>query len=71
MSFVPHPVPELKAFERVTLKPGEQRTIRFAITPDMLAFWDIDMKWTVEPGSFTLPAADSSAGLKTAKLQVT
>lgn len=71
VSSVPRPVLELKAFQRVTLKPGERRTLRFALAPDALAFWDIDMKWVVEPGSFTISAGNSSANLKTAKLTVT
>ncbi|MBV1687778.1 glycoside hydrolase family 3 C-terminal domain-containing protein [Novosphingobium sp. G106] len=70
VSSVPRPVMELKGFERVTLKPGEKRVVRFTITPDMLAFWDIDMKWTVEPGLFTISAGASSATLKSTKLRV-
>jgi beta-glucosidase len=70
VSSVPRPVLELKAFKRVTLEPGEKRTVRFELPPDALAFWDIQMKWTVEPGTFTLSAGSSSASLKSAKLTV-
>lgn len=70
VSSVPRPLLELKGFERVTLKPGEKRTVRFDITPDLLAFWDIDMEWTVEPGTFTISTGNSSVALKSTKLQV-
>jgi beta-glucosidase len=70
VSSVPRPVLELKAFERVTLAPGERRTLRFELTPDHLAFWDFGMNWTVEPGAFTISSGSSSAALKSAVLHV-
>lgn len=71
VSSVPRPVLELKAFRRVALKPGERRTVRFDLDADALAFWDIDMKWTVEPGSFAIHVGNSCVATKTAKLTVT
>lgn len=70
VSSVPRPILELRRFERVTLEPGERRTIRFRLDPDDLGFWDADMRWTVEPGSFTILAGASSADLKPVKLKV-
>lgn len=70
VSSVPRPVLELKAFQRITLAPGQMRTVRFDLGPDELAFWNIDMKWVVEPGTFTISAGGSSATLKSAKLAV-
>ena len=70
VSSVPRPVLELKAFRRLTLKPGERRTVQFHLAPDDLAFWDIDMKWRVEPGTFVISAGPSSAVLKSTKLTV-
>jgi len=61
---------ELKAFQRVTLNPGEKRTVHFRLEPDALAFWDINMKWLVEPGTFTISAGDSSVALKSTSLTV-
>ena len=49
-SSVTRPVKELKGFQRVTLAPGERRTVTFDVTPEHLAFYDIDMAWRVEPG---------------------
>lgn len=48
------PVRELKAFERVTLAPGESTTVTFALPVSDLAFYGIDMVRRVEPGEFTL-----------------
>lgn len=70
VSSVPRPVLELKAFQRVTLRPGETRTVRFTLPPDALAFWDIAMDYRVEPGTFTILAGASSAALKSSKLTV-
>jgi beta-glucosidase len=70
ISSVPRPVLELKAFQRVSLRAGEKRTLHFRLEPDALAFWDINMHWAVEPGTFTISAGDSSVALKSAKLTV-
>jgi len=68
---VTRPVIELKRFQRVTLAPGEQRTIRFELTPDDLALWNAQMKRVVEPGTFTISAGPNSVDLKSATLTVT
>ena len=70
VSSVPRPVLELRGFQRVTLTPGERRTLTFQLSHDMLAFWDSAMTWTVEPGDFTISAGSSSASLKSATLTV-
>jgi beta-glucosidase len=68
---VTRPVIELKRFERVTLQPGERRTISFELTPDDLSLWNPDMKKVVEPGTFTIYSGPNSVDLKSAKLTVT
>jgi beta-glucosidase len=68
---VTRPVIELKRFQRVTLAPGEKRTIRFDLQPDDLAVWNPDMKHVVEPGTFTIYSGPNSVDLKPAKLTVT
>lgn len=68
---VTRPVIELKRFQRVTLQPGEHRTINFDLTPDDLALWNPEMKKVVEPGTFTIYAGPNSVDLKSAKLTVT
>ena len=60
---VVRPVKELKGFQRVTLAPGETRTVTFDLPVAELAFWNIDMEHVVEPGDFKLwIAGDSASG---------
>ena len=51
---VTRPVKELKAFQRISLKPGESQVVAFKLPVSDLAFWNVDMKKVVEPGEFTL-----------------
>ncbi len=67
---VTQPVMKLTGFERVTLKPGEKRTVEFNVTPEMLKIWDINMRRVIEPGVFELMVGPSSDDTKTIKLTV-
>ncbi len=49
---VTRPVKELRGFEKVTLEPGETKTVSFTLTPNDLAMYDIDMNRVFEPGDF-------------------
>lgn len=60
ISSVTRPVKELKGFQRIALEPGKTKSVSFPITPDHLAFYDINMKWTVEPGEFEIMIGNSS-----------
>lgn len=60
VSTVTRPVKELKGFQRISLQPGETRTVNLEITPDKLAFHNIDMKFVVEPGEFIIMTGCSS-----------
>ncbi len=60
VSSVTRPVKELKDFKRVSLEPGEQKSIQFIISSDKLSFYDINMNYLVEPGEFTLYLGTSS-----------
>ena len=60
VSSVTRPVKELKGFAPVSLRPGETTTIEFEITPDLLAFYDVKMNYTVEPGEFEIMIGNSS-----------
>ncbi|MEZ0471865.1 glycoside hydrolase family 3 N-terminal domain-containing protein [Luteimonas salinilitoris] len=55
------PVKELRGFQRVTLQPGESRTLRFRLEPEAMALLDADLRPVVEPGTFTVFAGGSSA----------
>jgi beta-glucosidase len=60
-STVTRPVKELKDFARVTLEPGETKTVELEITPEKLKYWNIDMKFAADPGDFTVMVGNSSA----------
>ena len=60
VSSVTRPVKELKAFAKVTLQPGETRTVVLALPPAAFAFYDVNMNYTVEPGEFVLLLGSSS-----------
>jgi beta-glucosidase len=49
---VARPVRELKGFRRVTLKPGESRPVELRLAARDLAFYGLDMRLAVEPGTF-------------------
>ena len=57
---VVRPEMELKGFARVTLAPGETRTVSFALTPHALSFHDAEMRRVVEPGRFRVRVGRSS-----------
>ncbi|HTM81524.1 glycoside hydrolase family 3 N-terminal domain-containing protein [Asticcacaulis sp.] len=69
-SSVTRPVLELKHFDRVTLQPGESRTLTFEIKPSDLWFYNTDMERVVEPGTFTIHAGPNSVDLKSTILTV-
>ncbi len=71
VSSVTRPVKELKAFEKIALSPGETRTVALDITPESLAFWDVNMKYVVEPGEFEIMVGNSSRDADLAKLTLT
>ncbi|MFP5040881.1 glycoside hydrolase family 3 N-terminal domain-containing protein [Parasediminibacterium sp. JCM 36343] len=58
---VTRPVMELKGFERFSLEAGQTKKISFVIDKSKLAFWDYNMKYTVEPGEFEIMVGKSSA----------
>ena len=60
VSSVTRPVKELKGFAKIALPPGETKTVSLAITPAALAFWDVNMKYVVEPGDFEILVGSSS-----------
>ena len=60
VSSVTRPVLELKGFAKVSLGPGETKTVALEITPESLAFYDVNMKYLVEPGEFAIMVGTSS-----------
>jgi len=70
VSSVTRPIKELRGFERVSLAPGEKKTVTFALGPDALALIDRRMRRVVEPGRFDVMVGTSSETLTTVTLQV-
>jgi beta-glucosidase len=54
------PLHHLIGFERVMLKAGESRLLKFTITPEMMSFYNDDGKLTLEPGEFKLEVGGCS-----------
>jgi len=62
---VTRPVKELKGFQKIALGPGESKRVQFTLTAEQLKFYDRDMKWTIEPGTFQVfVGPNSSEGLE-------
>lgn len=60
---VARPVKELKHFERISLNPGESKTVKFTITPEILKFYDYNLDYVAEPGEFRVMAGPDSRRL--------
>ncbi|HLH52085.1 MAG TPA: glycoside hydrolase family 3 N-terminal domain-containing protein [Verrucomicrobiae bacterium] len=71
VSTVTRPVKELKGFQKVWLEPGESKTVTLAISPETLAFYDINMNYVVEPGDFEIMVGTSSRNADLQKVLLT
>jgi beta-glucosidase len=60
ISLPTRPVQELKDFVRITLNPGETKTVHFILTPDKLAAIGLDMKRTVPTGIYEIMVGKNS-----------
>jgi beta-glucosidase len=54
------PVMALKGFDKINLKPGETKTVKFIVKPEDIAIWNADMKQVTEPGTFDVMIARSA-----------
>jgi beta-glucosidase len=70
VSSVTRPVKELRAFERVTLGPGERTTVRFTLTPESFRMWNDRMERVVEPGEFEIMTGANSVDLESVTLSI-
>ncbi len=71
VSSVTRPVKELKGFVKISLSAGETKTVALDITPESLAFWDVKMKFVVEPGEFEIIVGNSSRDMDLQKVVLT
>ncbi len=69
-SSVTRPVKELKGFRKIWLDPGQSQTVSFTIIPELLSFYDKNMKWIIEPGDFTIMVGTASDKTQSIKLNV-
>ncbi|HET6643676.1 MAG TPA: beta-glucosidase BglX [Gaiellaceae bacterium] len=58
---ISQPVRRLRGFERVTLNPGEARTVRFTLDRSDVGFYDNRGRFVVEPGQIDVYAGNSSS----------
>jgi beta-glucosidase len=70
VSSVTRPIKELRGFRRVTLDPGETKTVEFTLGPDELSFLNREMRRVVEPGTFDIMVGGNSVDLIETKLNV-
>jgi beta-glucosidase len=64
-SSVKRPIKELRGFQRMTLKPGEVKTITFTLPAQKLAYYDVGRHdFVVEPGLFDVMVGSSSADIR-------
>jgi beta-glucosidase len=68
---VAEPIKALKGFRRITLQPGEVRTVTFRLDSDALALYDRQMRRVVEPGAFSVYVGTSSEDVLRSSFEVT
>jgi beta-glucosidase len=67
---VTRPVKELKDFRRLTLEPGKSTRVEFLLHTSQLAFYDLGMKYTVEPGIFRAFVGGNSADVLETRFEI-
>jgi len=70
ISSVTRPIKELRGFHRISLSPGETKTIEFTLGPKDLSFLNREMQRVVEVGTFELMVGGNSVDLITTTLNV-
>jgi beta-glucosidase len=58
------PSKELKGYEKISLNPGETKTVKFKLLPEDISLFDRDMNFVVEPGKFSVMIGGSSQDIK-------
>jgi len=62
---IDRPVHELKAFERVELKPGEEKLVHFKLDRSAFSYWSPERHdWVADPGAFEIQVGSSSRDIK-------
>jgi len=66
---VTRPVKELKSFKKISLEPGEKKTVNFEITTDDLKFYDNNLRYDWEPGTFDIMIGGNSRDIKSISIE--
>jgi beta-glucosidase len=64
VSSIVRPLKELEGFQRISLAPGEIKTVSFTLNPDQMAIWDEHMKRVIERGKFEIMIGSSSDDIR-------
>ncbi len=64
---ITRPVKELKGFQKISLQPGESRKVEFAVSPELLKFYNYDLQFVCEPGDFDLMIGGNCRDVKTVR----
>jgi beta-glucosidase len=67
---ITRPVKELRGFRRITLAPGESRTVAFVLHRNDLSFYGPDLRRIIEPGTFTVFVGTSSEAVREARFEL-
>ena len=67
---ISRPVKELKGFDKIFLKAGESKTVKFVITQEMLKFYNSTLDFVSEPGEFQIMIGSSSNDVQTASINL-
>jgi beta-glucosidase len=65
-STITRPLKELKGFKRITLKPGEKKTVNFILLSKDLGFYNKDLRYTIEPATIRVMIGSSSEDIRLA-----
>jgi len=65
---ITRPVQELKGFNKIELAPGETKNVSFEITPELLKFYNGDLKLDWESGDFQIMVGSNSKDVQVAKI---
>ncbi|MCK5226450.1 MAG: glycoside hydrolase family 3 C-terminal domain-containing protein, partial [Planctomycetes bacterium] len=68
---VTRPVKELKGFEKISLEPGEKKTVSFTLTAEQLKFYNIDNQFVAEPGTFKVMVGRNSIDCMESEFELT
>lgn len=64
------PVKELRAFKKINLKAGETQQVTFTLTPNDLKYYNHDLQYVCEPGTYDIMVGDNSRDVQSTELKV-